>query len=72
VSGSSDNTLKLWNVSSGKSIKTLKGYSDVDYSVCFFKDEKFLASGSFDRTLKMWNVSTGECIKTLEGHSDGV
>jgi WD40 repeat protein len=35
VSGSFDATLRLWNVSTGECIKTLKGHSGGVSSVCF-------------------------------------
>ncbi|MEH2189636.1 MAG: ribosome assembly protein 4, partial [Nostoc sp.] len=60
ASGSSDNTIKLWDVSTGKAIKTLTGHSSRVYSVGFSPDGKTLASGSSDNTIKLWDVSTGK------------
>ncbi|MEO0968738.1 MAG: hypothetical protein AAFX80_10460, partial [Cyanobacteria bacterium J06639_18] len=54
ASGSSDNTVKLWNLQ-GHLIKTLKGhYSDVN-SIAFSPDGNTIASASTDRTIKLWN-----------------
>ncbi|MEJ6483261.1 ribosome assembly protein 4, partial [Nostoc punctiforme UO1] len=72
ASGSGDNTIKLWDVSTGKAIKTLTGHSNTVYSVGFSPDGKTLASGSGDNTIKLWDVSTGKAIKTLTGHSNTV
>ncbi|MHC5733241.1 MAG: WD40 repeat domain-containing protein, partial [Nostoc sp.] len=69
ASGSGDNTIKLWDVSTGKAIKTLTGHSSTVNSVGFSPDGKTLASGSGDNTIKLWDVSTGKAIKTLTGHS---
>ncbi|MEH2198225.1 WD40 repeat domain-containing protein, partial [Nostoc sp.] len=60
---------KLWDVSTGKAIKTLTGHSSSVNSVVFSPDGKTLASGSYDKTIKLWDVSTGKAIKTLTGHS---
>jgi len=68
ASGSSDKTIKLWNVETGKCIRTLTGHADSVYSVAFSPDGRYLASGSWDKTIKLWDVGTGECIRTLEGH----
>ena len=68
VSGSWDKTIKLWNVETGKEIRTLKGHDELVRSVNFSPDGKTLVSGSLDKTIKLWNVETGEEIRTLKGH----
>jgi WD40 repeat protein len=71
ASASSDSTVKIWDVSSGACLQTLKGYGDVD-SVAFSHDSARLASASWDRTVKIWDASSGACLQTLEGHSHWV
>ena len=68
VSGSHDNTVKIWDIESGECIKTLTGHKHLTYSVAFSPDGKMVASGSFDKTVKLWNAETGEEIRTLQGH----
>ncbi|MBC5797544.1 trypsin-like peptidase domain-containing protein [Sphaerospermopsis sp. LEGE 00249] len=72
ASGSYDNTIKLWDVATGKSIATLTGHSYLVNSVAFSPDGKTLASGSGDDTIKLWDVATGKSIATLTGHSEWV
>jgi WD40 repeat protein len=69
ASGSNDNTIKLWEVATGREIRTLRGHSAPVNSVVFSGDSKLLASGSNDRTIKLWEVATGREIRTLFGHS---
>jgi WD40 repeat protein len=57
VSGSYDNTLKLWSVSLGECLKTFQGYTQGVYSVAFSPDRRTVVSGSLDKTLKLWGVS---------------
>jgi WD40 repeat protein len=57
ASGSRDKTIKLWDVTSGKNIATLKGHSDTVNSVAFSRDGKTLASASDDKTLRLWDVA---------------
>ena len=72
VSGSSDKTVRLWNVSDGKEIAILKGHTDSVDSVSFSPDGKTLASGSSDKTVRLWNVSDGKEMAMLTGHSESV
>lgn len=72
ASGSWDNTIKLWDVNTGREIRTLIGHTNWVNSVAFSPDGKFLASGSADCTIKLWQVHTGREIQTLTGHSDSV
>ncbi|MEH2441116.1 nSTAND1 domain-containing NTPase [Nostoc sp.] len=72
ASGSDDNTIKLWNLETGKEIRTLKGHNSSVSSVSFSPDGKTLASGSYDKTIKLWNLETGKEIRTLKGHNSFV
>jgi WD40 repeat protein len=72
ATGSGDQTVKLWDISSGQCLKTLSGHSSRVWSVAFTPDSQTLASGSGDNTVKLWDVSTGECLKTLQGHLNWV
>ena len=46
VSGSGDRTLKLWEVRSGKCLRTLEGHSDGVQACGFSPDGSLLVSGS--------------------------
>ena len=71
-SGSSDGTIQLWNVKSGKHIKTLKGHTEMVSTLAFSLDGKTLVSGSKDDTLRMWDTNTGRMLRQLSGHSNDV
>jgi WD40 repeat protein len=58
ASGSTDTTIKLWDVATGREIRTLQGHTDSVRSVAFSPDGKILASGSDDNTIKLWDVET--------------
>ena len=75
ASGSGDKTVRLWDATTGKSLKALTGHIDrVDkvQSVCFSPDGKIIASGSFDNIVWLWDATTGKLLKTLIGHTDKV
>jgi len=72
VSGSADNTVKLWDIKTGKLINTLEGHTAFVNSVAFSPVGNILASGSDDNTFKLWDIKTGKLINTLEGHNNDV
>ena len=69
LSGSEDQTLKLWDISNGREIRTFKGHSDSVTSVAVTPDGRQVLSGSADQTLKLWDISNGKEIRTFRGHS---
>ena len=72
ASGSWDKTIRLWDVRTGKALKTFEGHTSVVTSVAFSPDGFTLASGSLKRTIRLWDARTGEHLHTLEGHKGGI
>jgi serine/threonine protein kinase len=72
ASGSSDRTIKLWDVASGREVRTLSGHTDDVWSVAFAPDGRTLASGADDNTIKLWDVASGREVRTLSGHTASV
>ena len=58
VSGSFDNSLKVWDAQTGQETLTLKGHSGSVLSVSFSPDGKRIVSGSSDNTLKVWDIAS--------------
>jgi Tol biopolymer transport system component len=69
VSGSRDNTLKVWDAATGEETLTFNGHSTRIDSVTFSPDGKRVISGSYDNTLKVWDAETGQEVSTLKGHA---
>lgn len=59
VTGSWDNTVRLWRVADGKELQTWLGHSSYVESVAFSPDGKLVASGSLDQTIRLWKVPAG-------------
>ena len=54
MSGSYDNTLKVWDAQTGRETLTLNG--DQVQGVSFSPDGKRIVSGSTDKTVKVWDA----------------
>ena len=72
ASGSADDLVQLWRVSSGELLNSLEGHTGTVNSVAFSADGETLASGSGDDTVRLWQVSDGSLLHTLEGHTNSV
>ncbi len=72
VSASGDNTLKVWDLDSGRELRILEGHSEAVYGVAVTPDGKRAVSASRDNTLKVWDLDSGHELRTLKGHSDSV
>ncbi len=72
ATGSQDCTIRLWNITSGQCVKTLKGHPNGVWSVAFHPSGTLLVSGSNDSTVKLWNPQTGQSLRTLKGYSTGI
>ncbi len=66
ASGSHDETIKLWDITSGQLIKTLTGHMSYVYWSVDLLNSQTLVSGSWDQTIKLWNLSTGECFSSIK------
>ena len=77
LSGSNDNTLKLWDSASGKLIKSLRGHGGWVDSAVFSPDGHSVLSGSHDNGIKLWSITGYEEVRVLQGrvlqgHTDAV
>ena len=70
VSASNDTTLKIWDLTTGNDIRTLKGHSASVRGVALASSKwgQLVVSGSDDETIKIWDLKTGELLRTLSGH----
>ena len=62
ISESNDQTLKVWDVPTGRELRTLDGHS---YSVALSADGRLAISA--DSVLKVWDVPTGRVLRTIRG-----
>lgn len=62
ITGSYDQTCKVWRTDTAEEVATLEGHMGVVYALAFnnpFGDR--ILTGSFDKTAKIWDSETGIC-----------
>jgi len=69
VSGSYDNTVRVWDILNGDCVHVLRGHSEKVYSVVYDDRRQQCASGSMDGTVKLWSTKNGTCLASLDGHT---
>ncbi|KAJ7493118.1 WD40 repeat-like protein [Mycena galericulata] len=72
VSGSDDNTVRIWDAMTGTELTKLEGHIGSVSSVAFSPDGTHIVSGSYDKTMRIWDAMTGTEQTKLEGHSGSV
>ena len=72
LSGSADSTLRLWDLATGETLRTLEGHTGSVSAVAALANGRRALSGSYDNTLRLWDLATGETLRILEGHTNSV
>jgi tricorn protease-like protein len=72
VSGSADETLKVWELETGREVRALAGHLYWVMAVEMTPDGRYAVSGSNDKTLRVWELETGREARALARHSDCV
>jgi WD40 repeat protein len=65
VTGSRDKSAKLWEMSTGREVRSFLGHEATVTSVEFTSDGKWLVSGSNDKSVRFWDIATGREIYIL-------
>ncbi|KAL8989959.1 MAG: hypothetical protein Q9177_001266 [Variospora cf. flavescens] len=68
VSASRDKTLRIWDVTTGYCVKTLRGHVDWVRDVAASFDGRFLVSSGNDQTARIWDTTAGDTKTALVGH----
>jgi WD40 repeat protein len=65
VSGSSDNTLCVWDLATGETKTMLQGHTSLVNAVAVTPDGRHVVSGSWDNTLRVWDLKDRKEILTF-------
>lgn len=67
ASGGSDKFVRVFQVDTGKQIKTFEGHTHHVQGVSWKRDQRTLASAGADNVIKIWDFASGEQRKTIQG-----
>ena len=63
ASGSTDLTIKIWDITKTYPLYTLSGHTDAIRALTVINNE-YLASCSHDKTIKLWSLSSYSIVKS--------
>lgn len=65
VSGSYDEAVFLWDVRTGRLMRSLPAHSDPVGGVSFVRDGTLIVSCASDGLVRVWDTGTGQCLRTF-------
>jgi WD40 repeat protein len=72
ATSAADKFVKVWEVPSGKFVKSFEGHTHHVMDVGWRNDGKYLASAGADNVVKIWDFAKGEQVRTINAHQKQV
>lgn len=72
ATGSRDKSAKLWELSTGREVRSFLGHETTVNSLDFSADGKYLITGSSDHSARVWEVATGKELFLVRPDADYV
>jgi WD40 repeat protein/transcriptional regulator with XRE-family HTH domain len=75
ATGSKDNTIRLWSLTSGQTVRTFSTNTGEVGEVAFSPDGKYIISAggapaeNADNTARLWDVASGQLLRVFSGHT---
>lgn len=67
VSGSSDGTLRLWDIETGREVRRFQRPKGVSVMAIFSPDSRRVLSGGAEDTVRLWDAATGRELRSFRG-----
>ncbi len=69
ISGGENQELKVWDLESGKCLKSLEGHRARIISIAATADGRQAMSSDSHHSIMVWSLESGQCLRSLEGVS---
>ncbi len=66
ISSGEDRSLDLWDIESGRRVRSLKGFVQPALAVEVMPDGDHILVGSLHKNMAMWNISTGRLVRSFD------
>jgi WD40 repeat protein/serine/threonine protein kinase len=67
-----DETMRLWDLRTGKEVRQFTGHKGQLIAVAFSPDGKRALSGGDDTVARLWDVATGQLLREYRGHTNQI
>ncbi len=72
ASGGLDNTIRVWNLTTGECLHTLTDHTNAVNGLAISPNGQTLGSCGDDHTVRLWNLPDGKLLTVLRGHTRDV
>lgn len=72
LTGSADGTLMLWDVATGKELRSFHGHTAKVDAVAFSRDGRFVLSGSSSGEMKRWDTASGRELHSFSSQREEI
>lgn len=72
VSGSGDDTVKVWEALTGKELLSWRTAGKGVTALALSSDGKQIVTGHWDKSIQIWDASSGKKLSTLRGHAENI
>jgi WD40 repeat protein len=72
ITGGLDTTMKLWDIETGREVRTFAGHADRVDAVAYSPNGRYAISGHYIGRMKLWDVVTGKELRTFSERSNNV
>ncbi len=72
ASGSWDQTVQIWDATTGNPLTVYRGHTDQVYTVAWSPDNMRVVSGAWDSTVQIWDAISGKLFINYQQHQNRV
>lgn len=72
ITGGWDKTVRLWDVTTGRCLRTFEGHTKPVHCLAWSEDQRRLLSGADDCEVRLWDIDIGTCEHVFKEHLGGL